>query len=372
MIKRIFFIVNLIFAFLLLLTYATAFVPPHVAPKFSILSFLYPSLLIINISFIIVWLFVKWKYIIVPLIIILIRVDYIPTLFGFSSEEHRTLIQNNDIKLLSYNVCAFHFNTKWNESKQKRIDSVYNYIKELNPSIIAFQDYASLRNKKSIHNKLVNKLGYKYYYTPRYNKYNISGNVIYSKYPIIQSGVLFPTKDDSHSYIYSDIQINGENIIRIINLHLASYKLKDQDKEVFSKLKEGEIDIKIKEKTKPILKKLIWANAERSHEVDELEPILKETNIPTIVMGDFNDTPFSYTYRQFTKNLSDAFVAKGKGFGTTYNGDFPAYRIDYILYDKTYFKVRSFEREKLENSDHFPVSAILSINPKNRTNINDN
>lgn len=364
--KRLFYIINLIFALLLLLTYASAFVPPHLSPKFSILTFFYPILLFINLGFIIVWLFTKWRYIIIPLIIIIIRIDYIPTLFGFSSEKHRPPIENTEIKLLSYNVCAFHYNTQWDESKDERKDSVYNYIKKLNPSIISFQDYASQRGKDSFHNRLVNTLGYKYYYTPRYNKYNISGNIIYSKYPIIQSGVLFPTKDESYSYIYSDIEINQQTKIRVINLHLASYQLQDQDKEVFSKLKEGSIDSKMKEKTKPILQKLIWANSKRSYEVEELEPVINKSNLPTIVMGDFNDTPFSYTYKQLSKKLSDAFVAKGQGFGTTYNGDVPAYRIDYILYDKDVFKVKSFEREKLDYSDHYPISTVLSLNPQKK------
>lgn len=366
MIKRILYIINLVFALLLLLTYASAFIPPHIAPKFSILTFFYPILLFINISFIIFWLFTKWRYIIIPLIIIIIRIDYIPTLFGLSSQKHRTPIENTEIKLLSYNVCSFHYNTEWNESKEERIDSVYNYIKALNPSIISFQDYASARGKKSFHNNLVNNLGYKYYYTPKYNKYNISGNIIYSKYPIVQSGVLFPTKAESNAYIYSDIEIDNQTTIRVINLHLASYQLQDQDKEIFSKLKVGSIDSKIKEKTKPILQKLIWANAKRSYEVDELEPVINQSNLPTIVMGDFNDTPFSYTYKQLSKKLGDAFVAKGQGFGTTYNGDVPAYRIDYILYDKDIFKVKSFEREKLDYSDHYPVSTVLTHNPQKK------
>lgn len=361
MVRRIFYIINLIFAFFLLLSYASAFVPPHIAPKFSLLTFFYPTLLFINISFIIVWIFVKWRYIIIPLACILIRVDYIPTLYRITGEKHKTELEKNEIKILSYNVCAFYFGTKWNESKENRTNDIYNYIKELNPSIIAFQDYASRKNKKSIHYRLVKELGLKYYYTSTYTKDFILENAIYSKYPIVQSGVLFPAKESSNYYIYADLKISEKQIIRVINLHLASFKLQDQDKEVFSKIKEGDIDLKIKDKTKPILKKLISANDERSKEVDELAPILTQSNLPTILMGDFNDTPFSYTYRKFTKNLSDAFVSQGKGFGTTYNGDVPAYRIDYILYTKNNFQVNSYEREKLNYSDHYPISAVITI-----------
>ncbi len=361
MVRRIFHIISIIFALLLLLSYVSAFVPPHIASKLSLLTFFYPILLFINISFIIVWIFVKWTYIIIPLACILIRVDYIPTLYRLNGEKHKTELQKDEIKVLSYNVCAFYYGTKWNESKENRTNDIYTYIKELNPSIIAFQDYTSKKNKKSIHNRLVNELGLKYYYTPTYTKETILGNAIYSKYPIVQSGVLFPAKKSSNYYIYADIKITEKQIIRVINLHLASFKLQDQDKEVFSKLKEGDIDLKIKDKTKPILKKLISANDERSKEVDELAPILTQSNLPTILMGDFNDTPFSYTYRKFTKNLSDAFVSQGKGFGTTYNGDVPAYRIDYILYTKDNFQVNSYEKEDLNYSDHYPISAVIKI-----------
>lgn len=364
MIKRILYLINLGFAFLLLFSYATAYVPPTLAPYLSLLSFLYPTLLFINIIFIIIWLFTKWKYIIIPLIIILIRVSYIPTLLGLSSEKHRPAIENTDIKLLSYNICSFHYNTQWNESKDERTDSIYNFIKRLNPSIISFQDYNSKKGKKSFHSNLVNKLGYKYFYAAKNEKYIISGNIIYSKYPIVQSGVLFPTKKNSNKYIYSDIEINDQTTIRVMNLHLESYKLEEDDKEVFTKLKEGDIDPKIKEKGKPIIEKLIIANKKRSEEVTELKPLINESNLPTIVMGDFNDTPFSYTYKQLSTKLSDAFVGKGQGFGTTYNGDVPAYRIDYIFYDKEYFTVKSFEKEKLDYSDHYPVSTVLSLKPK--------
>ncbi|MCK9320830.1 MAG: hypothetical protein M0P32_02380, partial [Bacteroidales bacterium] len=122
-------------SFLLLLSYASAYFPPHVLPKLSLFSFLYPYLLFINIIFILIWLFIKWKYIIIPLACILIKVNYIPNLYKFNGTEHRTSIHNDDIKILSYNVCSFHYETKWNEPKDKRIDSVYNYIEKLNPSI---------------------------------------------------------------------------------------------------------------------------------------------------------------------------------------------------------------------------------------------
>ena len=71
-----------------------------------------------------------------------------------------------------------------------------------------------------------------------------------------------------------------------------------------------------------------------------------------------NDTPASYTYQTMTTNLTDAFVEAGKGWGKTYIGIFPSYRIDYILHSS---KFEAFEyvthQEKL--SDHYAISCKL-------------
>lgn len=361
MIKKILYIVNIVFAVLLLLSYLTAFIPPHIYPKFSLIGFVYPILLFINIAFILVWIFIKWTYAIIPLACILIRFDYIPSLIRIDGDKHSQIIQKDEIKILSYNVCAFHYNTLYNQSKQGKIDSVINYIKEQNPDIIAFQDYASSKKpKSSIHYSLTKKLGYKYYYGAESDDNHISSNVIYSKFPIQKSGMILPMRENSDSYIFIDIKVKGKSF-RIYNFHLTSFKLADKEKEDFAKIKQGEIK---PQASKNIIKKLVWANDKRSKEVDEIIPILRETSLPYFVVGDFNDTPFSYTYRNISKDMKDSFEEKGEGFGTTYNGIFPAYRIDYILFSKNDFSIKSFETNELEYSDHFPVSAIFSIDKK--------
>ena len=59
---------------------------------------------------------------------------------------------------------------------------------------------------------------------------------------------------------------------------------------------------------------------------------LAECRYPKIVVGDFNDVPVSYTYREISSGLNDAFVESGSGLETTYKGPFPSFRIDYILF----------------------------------------
>ena len=79
---------------------------------------------------------------------------------------------------------------------------------------------------------------------------------------------------------------------------------------------------------------------------------------PVILCGDFNDTPNSFAYKQLSEGLNDSFVKGGKGLGKTYNGKFPALRIDYILHSPE-IKLGKFETNKQNLSDHYPLISYF-------------
>ena len=84
---------------------------------------------------------------------------------------------------------------------------------------------------------------------------------------------------------------------------------------------------------------------------------------PVILLGDFNDTPVSFTLSTLkgssSTELFDAFSKGGEGLGATYVGDVSGLRIDYILYADE-FELHSFNTYPVELSDHRPISAVLS------------
>jgi endonuclease/exonuclease/phosphatase (EEP) superfamily protein YafD len=85
---------------------------------------------------------------------------------------------------------------------------------------------------------------------------------------------------------------------------------------------------------------------------------INRSPFPVIVVGDFNDTPVSYTYTKIRKGLNDAFINSGYGAGFTYIGNYPRNRIDYILYN--YPLVNSyFDIIKVRYSDHYPIMAYF-------------
>ncbi len=77
-------------------------------------------------------------------------------------------------------------------------------------------------------------------------------------------------------------------------------------------------------------------------------------------MGDFNDTPQSYTYQQLASGKNDAFVQAGTGFEATFLKPFPFLRIDYILTDESIQPVGYSSTDSIV-SDHKLIFADLQI-----------
>ncbi len=80
----------------------------------------------------------------------------------------------------------------------------------------------------------------------------------------------------------------------------------------------------------------------------------------TIVCGDFNDTPMSYTYHQLQKKHKDCFVEAGNGFGATYSRLWPALRLDYILIPEEYRTIYH-QIERVPYPDHYPVLTEIIL-----------
>ena len=97
----------------------------------------------------------------------------------------------------------------------------------------------------------------------------------------------------------------------------------------------------------------------RANQVDILKRNIDHSPYPVIICGDFNDTPASYTYHEMTAGFHDSFCKAGTGFlGSTYAGNFPSFRIDYILYDDA-FTASNYSKNSINFSDHYPVQVFL-------------
>ena len=64
-------------------------------------------------------------------------------------------------------------------------------------------------------------------------------------------------------------------------------------------------------------RKLRHSITERPRQVAQVLTGIDQAPVHSIVVGDFNDTPLSYTYFRLIRGRKDSFMKAGKGFGAT-------------------------------------------------------
>ncbi|MBQ7984649.1 MAG: endonuclease/exonuclease/phosphatase family protein [Bacteroidales bacterium] len=355
LIRKILYIINIIASLLLAATYIPAFIPQDIVPSVSLLGYAYPLLLAVNIVFIIIWLFVKPRHVLLPLAFILIRFSYVPRLINFSASG-----KDKDLTVLTYNVNDFRHNMdKFDVKRIGQIqDSIIEYVKRTQADVVCYQDCTlNFKQRKGFHEQMTDSLGYNHFYAAGVQASRNNNCIIYSKYPITNAGSVLPGDANQHSYIFADVQTPVQKV-RIYNMHLASYMLGVQEQSDYSAIIKGKVSDTA---SRNIVHKLLSANKRRAKQVRRIIPAVENSAMPVIVAGDFNDHPFSNTYRRFSKLYKDAFTAKGNGIGRSYNGVFPAYRIDYIFYKQSRLEAVEYISEPLDLSDHYPVLVKFKI-----------
>ncbi len=348
--KRPFFsisfrVILIIFASALLICYLSVFINPAVFwfPSFFGLYFL--PLAFINFLLLIIGLIRRSQSSWIPFLILLPTLFYAEYFVKFNREE--VPVRSNEVRLLTYNVGRF-ISGKEKIRRENNTEKIADFINEQRPDIVSLQEFCINDTSK------IEKLFYKYPYRQshlfklRDNTY--FGNIILSKYPIVSGGKI-TFKGSTNLAIYSDIEYNRKRI-RIYNCHLESnnISLTSLVKKLGGKSNYDEISYQVKEAHE----KMKGSFSKRSKQVDIVLKHIKSSDYLSIVCGDFNDTPISYTLYKLRQGRKDTFKEGGKGFSSTYSVLWPALRIDYILVPES-FEVIEHLTEKVRFSDHYPV-----------------
>ena len=341
----------------LILSTISVYLNPNSFPYFSLLGISFPVFLILIVLVLIYWIFrKKKKFIFFNITVLLISSPFITDFIQINFTPSDT---SNSIKLMTFNVRQFDY-YNWKENVKLR-DKYFEYIKNEKPDIACFQEYftdnGTLKNTELLKSNILDTKYSHIYRTHRTEKTRLFGIATFSKYPIINKGEI-TFEGSSNLCIYSDLIINNDTI-RIYNNHLQSIKFRPEDYQFMNSLKLEIDSTKIGE-AKGIARKLLTGFEIRADQAKVISEHITNCKYKTIVCGDFNDTPISYTYHKMLGNLHDSFVEAGTGIGNTYNGSFPSFRIDYILYDNN-FKCVKYNSPRVDLSDHFPVISYLKI-----------
>jgi len=334
LIDKIVYLINGLLAFVLLLSYLLPFVPPKTFALLSVLSLGVPFLILINAVFFLYWLIKLKKQLILSLVVLIIGYFSFGSLYKFSSEDDQE--HDHQLKVMNYNVRLFNL---YNWIPEKGIQNkMVNLIKQKAPDVLAIQEYHP--------HPEVDLSFFKYKFEKLSGKKTKYGQVILSQFPIINSGsVEFP--ETSNNAIFIDI-VKQTDTIRIYNVHLQSLKI------------DANMDKLKQEDSERLLKR-----TEQTFEMQQLQTELflkHQAACPykTIISGDFNNTAFSYVYKELKGDLIDAFKKAGNGFGRTYDFKFFPIRIDFILSDAS-FEVTDFKTIDNKYSDHYPIMATFKL-----------
>ena len=330
--KFVFFL-NSLAAVTLLLAYILPYVEPKRFAFVSVLSLTMPFLIIVNLLFVIYWLLKVRKQLLLSLIVLLIGFKHLGSLYKFTSSNQD--VDTDNIVVMNYNVRLFNV-FEWipdiNAGKE-----ISEFINEKNPDIISMQDY---RPDKALALK-----GY-YKFESLSGGKIINGQAIFSKFPIINKGTIeFP--NTFNNAIFADV-VKGKDTIRVYNVHLQSFKI------------DVSTDPLKKETSENLFKRVEDTFSLQQAQTELFLDHKAKSPYKVIVCGDFNNTAYSYVYKEIRAGMKDAFVEAGNGFGRSFDFKFFPIRIDYIMVDD-HFAVNTFKTFDLRLSDHFPIMSRVKI-----------
>lgn len=213
---NIFLFLNFIVVIALFIGYLSVCIPPDRCWVPSLFGLAYPIILIANLFFVVFWLLIKPRYILLSLIAILVGWGFVSRYVQFKGDT----IEKSDVKIISYNVKYFIGDE--NFTQKENANKIVSFLEKQNADIICLQE-ARLR-KNSIFNlrNTVKRLGSieHYQYARSSTTY---GSVTMTRYPIINMGEI-RFEESRNITIFTDVIIQKDTV-RIFNVHLQSYQI---------------------------------------------------------------------------------------------------------------------------------------------------
>lgn len=354
-------VLNIIFKYLnylaivgLLLALLAPYINPSVFWPVAFFGLAHPVLILINVFFVIYWAVQKKLRFVFSLAVLVLSIESVNKIWTLGAEASPDRV--GTLKVVSCNVKLF-----GRYDDQNFFDKFVEKIVEKDPDVLCIQEFFNLRINNSVAIDEIKRItGLKYYYFRQLKRKQINsryGIIIFSKYKLINYGDLDFGKNASNLCLFADIKFN-DKIIRVYNVHLQSLKLARTDYDLMRKIGEDK-DSAIKV-SKNIFESLKTAFIKRGEQAIMLKESMISNKNPTILCGDFNDTPQSFAYHTLIPGMKDCFLESGDGLGGTYVGPLPSMRIDYIMHDTSMVSY-NYLTSKNFTSDHKMIESLIDI-----------
>lgn len=317
----------------------------------------FPYIVLMLLFSIVFWLIVKPKLALISVLALLVSYKHISAFFGFSTATFKINTKDSfAIRIVTWNVQGFNGLTKNKTTKRLIREDIIDLIKNYNPDIICLQEFNNAKSGGAPGDNLnFFKKDFPYVFFPvdyAYGNYE-SGTIILSKLPFIETGKLRYTNEEH--LLYATVK-NANDSIRIYTTHLQSFNLNPDDYQNIEDIKHQE-SIR---GSRSLIKKLRTGNIFRNKQAAIIKQELSKYTGHSVICGDFNDVPNSYTYFTIRHNRQDAFLQKDFGLGRTFISIAPTLRIDYILPTKS-LDVIQFDMADEGLSDHLMLVTDVRV-----------
>ena len=329
---------------------------PAEHPILSTMGMAFPVFLIANLLFLFFWITFKWKKMWIP--IVGYAIVYVP-LTVYMPIHKAQEVPEGTIKLLSYNVCQYGGNYKY----EYGFETVYHYLEEQQADIVCLQEDVDTW-RRFVFNWYKKIYPYNDTTIFRNDRNGMNGVGIHTKYPIIRKERI-PYESVGNGSVAYFLQIEGDTVI-VINNHLEGTHLSTEDRDNYKRMLKGKMERDTaKAETMMLLEKLGKYAAKRAPEAEAVHRYIEAHKAyPVICCGDFNDNPISYSRRTIAEGLKDCFVETGCGIGLSYNQKGFFVRIDHIMCSDDFEPYNCEIDSKMDASDHYPIICRLKLASK--------
>lgn len=301
-----------------------------------------------HLAFTFVWVFFRPKRFWIPLLLFFLfawQADWGISLPHSSNPSHQV-----SIGLINYG----NFQGSRESARKEGIRSML--LEEMNTDVVVINEarFTESKSFSSIH--LLKRLGYRYFHIVPFKKKRAvqNGIAIVSKFPIthVREIPIQPSGEHSTNTAFECMLTVQEKNIRIVGFHLKSNGVSP------SQIQENEGVQILREVKSSFLQRYKPAEKVRADQAKILREAIHSKEIPTVVLGDFNDPPGSYVYQTIKRNYTNAFSTNAWGPGATYSGPIPFLRIDNILISNDLHAVK-YRCLSSKISDHHPIQASI-------------
>ncbi|MBR2150732.1 MAG: endonuclease/exonuclease/phosphatase family protein [Prevotella sp.] len=325
-------------------------------PVLSTIGMAFPLLLLINLLFLFFWVVFKWRMIWIPIAGFFLA--YVPISIYMPVNPTQDIPQDA-LKIISYNVCAYGGNYKYEDG----FKAVCDYLRDEQADIVCLQEDVDTWRRYVF--KEYSKT-YAYNDTVVLVKTSTCFNNlgIHTRFPILRrERIEYPSETNGSVAWWLDV--NGDTVI-VVNNHFESCHLNQDDRQHYRQILHGKMNSdSARAESKLLLVKLAEANAKRCSQIDVVcQYIKKHSQHAVIVCGDFNDNPISYSRHAMSKVLTDCFEETGRGLGLSYNQKAFSFRIDHLFCSKEFQPYNCKIDSKMDASDHNPLICWLKIRQK--------